>query len=102
MTSLSAGLTDETRKNLFGDADLNMLWSCVGDPRFCYWVHVPTSYNEDSETYGLMVIVHGTGCATENYVREARAGVMPIMWRSWPRCSRAALSITVISMPTSC
>ena len=72
MTTLANGLTDEIRKNLFGDADLNMLWSCVGDPRFCYWVHVPSSYNEYNETYGLMVIVHGTGCATENYVREAR------------------------------
>ena len=70
--ALSANLTAETRKNLFGNADLNMLWTCPSDPRFPYWVHIPDSYSEEENPqYQLMVIIHGTGCATENYVKEA-------------------------------
>ena len=73
MASLTEGLTKETRKNLFGNADLNMLWTCPSDPRFPYWVHVPDSfYEEENPHYQLLVLVHGTGCATEHYVRLAK------------------------------
>ena len=73
MASLTEGLTKETRKNLFGNADLNMLWTCPSDPRFPYWVHVPDSfYEEENPHYQLAVLVHGTGCATEHYVRLAK------------------------------
>jgi len=69
---LMNGLTAEEKKNLFGDAYLHMLWSCPSDPRFCYWAYVPAAYqNEKDPHYQLMVIVHGTGCATENYINYA-------------------------------
>ena len=71
--SLGAGLTPEMRKNLFGNADLNMLWHCPSDPRFPYWVHLPDwYYDEKTPSYQLMVIIHGTGCAVEGYLKEAR------------------------------
>lgn len=71
--ALNEGLTKEERRNLFGNADLNMLWMCPSDPRFPYWVHVPDSYYEEEDPhYSLMVIIHGTGCAVENYLHCAR------------------------------
>lgn len=74
MENLETGLTSEIRNNLFGDTDLNMLWSCSADPRFCYWVHIPDDYRqEENPELQLMVIIHGTGCAVENYVKEARS-----------------------------
>ena len=70
---LSAGLTPEEKKNLFGNADLNMLWHCQADKRFHYWVHLPdTYYDEENPDYKLMVIVHGTGCSVEGYLKAAR------------------------------
>ncbi len=73
MAGLTEGLTKETRKNLFGNADLNMLWTCPADPRFPYWVHVPDSYYETEDPhYQLLVIIHGTACATEEYVELAK------------------------------
>lgn len=71
--SLDQNLTPEMRNNLFGNAFFNMLWHCPSDPRFPYWVHIPDTYLEDTQpNYGLMVIIHGTGCETETYIREAR------------------------------
>lgn len=73
-TALGQGLTSEMKKNLFGNAYLNMLWHCPSDPRFSYWVHLPDCYyDEEDPHYQLMVIIHGTGCATEEYVRVAKA-----------------------------
>ncbi len=70
--ALNADLTPEMRKNLFGDADLNMLWHCPSDPRFHYWVHIPDDYFDDKdEPYPLMVIIHGTGCRVEGYLDAA-------------------------------
>lgn len=72
MGELDKNLTAETEKNLFGNAELNMLWSCAADPRFCYWVHVPDYYREESNgKLRLMVIIHGTGCKAEDYVAKA-------------------------------
>ncbi len=71
--SLDQNLTPEMRKNLFGNAFLNMLWHCPSDPRFPYWVHIPDTYLEDEHPeYDLMVIIHGTGCETEAYIKEAK------------------------------
>lgn len=70
---LDQNLTPEMRKNLFGNAYLNMLWHCPSDPRFPYWVHLPDEYYEEKNPeYELMVIIHGTGCAVENYIKEAK------------------------------
>ena len=72
--ALDSNLTPEMRKNLFGNAYLNMLWHCPSDPRFHYWVHLPDYYyDEEDPDYQLMVIIHGTGCAVETYLKEARA-----------------------------
>lgn len=66
-------MTDEIRKNLYGNVYLHMLWSCPSDPRFCYWAYVPETYMEEKEPhYQLLVIIHGTGCATEYNVSAAR------------------------------
>lgn len=71
--SLDQNLTPEMRKNLFGNAYLNMLWHCPEAPSFPYWVHVPDSYNEEEDSsYQLMVVIHGTGCEVEAYVNEAK------------------------------
>mgnify|MGYP003260057836 FL=1 len=71
--SLDQNLTPEMRKNLFGNAYLNMLWHCPSDPRFPYWVHLPDEYYEEEHPqYELMVIVHGTGCAVETYIKEGK------------------------------
>lgn len=73
-TALAEGLTPEMKKNLFGNAYLNMLWHCPSDPRFSYWVHLPDCYyDEPNPHYQLMVIIHGTGCATEGYLNAAKA-----------------------------
>ena len=70
---LDSNLTTEMRKNLFGNAYLNMLWHCQSDPRFHYWVHLPDSYyDEKKPQYQLMVIIHGTGCAVEGYLKAAQ------------------------------
>ena len=72
-TSLSADLTQEMKKNLFGNAYLNMLWHCPSDPRFHYWVHLPDCYYDEPDPhYQLLVIIHGTGCGIEEYIRSAR------------------------------
>ena len=72
-TSLSADLTQEMKKNLFGNAYLNMLWHCPSDPRFHYWVHLPDCYYDEPDPhYQLLVIIHGTGCEIEEYIRSAR------------------------------
>ena len=71
--ALSAGLTPEMKKNLFGNAYLNMLWHCPSDPRFHYWVHLPDCYyEEENPSYQLLVIIHGTGCEIESYLRAAK------------------------------
>lgn len=71
--ALDTNLTPEVQKNLYGNAYLNMLWHCPSDPRFHYWVHLPDYYAEKEKTnYQLMVLIHGTGCAIESYLREAR------------------------------
>ena len=71
MNSLSENLTSEEKKNLFGNAYLNMLWHCPSDPRFPYWVHLPDSYYEENDPhYRLLVIIHGTGCAVESYIDQ--------------------------------
>ena len=70
---LVSNLTLEQQKNLFGNAYLNMLWYCPTDQRFSYWAHLPDSYyDEKNPDYRLMVIIHGTGCAVEDYIREAK------------------------------
>lgn len=70
---LESDLTPEMRKNLFGNAYLNMLWHCQSDPRFHYWVHLPDDYyDEEKPEYDLMVIIHGTGCGVEGYLKAAR------------------------------
>ncbi len=72
--SLTSNLTSEMRKNLFGNAYLNMLWHCPADPRFHYWVHLPDCYyDEENPSYQLLVIIHGTGCAIEGYLKAAKA-----------------------------
>lgn len=71
---LGNNLTQEMKKNLFGNAYLNMLWHCPSDPRFSYRVHLPDEYyDEENPHYRLMVIIHGTGCEIEEYVRQAKA-----------------------------
>ena len=72
MNVLADHLSKEVQQNLFGNADLNMLWSCQAFPQFWYWVHVPDAWRtEENPHCNLLVIIHGTGCAAENYVREA-------------------------------
>lgn len=72
--ALSNNLTPEMQKNLFGNAYLNMLWHCASDPRFHYWVHLPDCYYDETDPhYQVMVIIHGTGCAVEGYMKQARA-----------------------------
>lgn len=71
--SLDAGLSAEEKKNLFGNAYLNMLWHCKSDPRFHYWVHLPDQYfDEQNPRYQLMVIVQHTGRTVEGYMRELK------------------------------
>jgi len=71
--TLESNLTPEMKKNLFGNAYLNMLWHCPSDPRFHYWVHLPDCYyDEENPDYQLMVIVHGTGCSIEEYLMQAK------------------------------
>lgn len=55
------------------DEDYNMLWYCKADPRFQYWVRVPQCYMDDErrEGYKLIVLIHGTGCETEQYMQAA-------------------------------
>lgn len=73
MNVLADHLSSDVKKNLFGNADYNMLWSCQAYPQFCYRVHVPDSYSrEEQPPLDLMVVIHGTGCAVENYVEAAR------------------------------
>lgn len=73
-TAFGEGLTPEMKKNLFGNAYLNMLWHCPSDTRFPYWVHLPDCYyDEPPPHYQLMVIIHGTGCAVEGYLNAAKA-----------------------------
>ncbi len=73
MNVLSDHLSNKVKQNLFGNADLNMLWSCQAAPQFCYWVHVPDSYREQKNShFNLLVIIHGTGCAVENYMQVAK------------------------------
>lgn len=70
---LAANLTLEQQKNLFGNAYLNMLWHCPTDPRFHYWVHLPDCYYDEKEPhYKLLVLIHGTGCAIEEYIKQAK------------------------------
>lgn len=70
---LVSNLTLEQQKNLFGNAYLNMLWYCPADQRFSYWAHLPVVImTEKNPDYRLMVIIHGTGCAVEDYIREAK------------------------------
>ncbi len=70
---LAANLTLEQQKNLFGNAYLNMLWHCPTDQRFHYWVHLPDCYYDETDPdYRLMVIIHGTGCAVEEYIKYAK------------------------------
>lgn len=72
--ALDSNLTTEMKKNLFGNAYLNMLWHCSSDPRFHYWVHLPDCYyDEEDPSYQLMILVHGTGCAIEDYINAAKA-----------------------------
>ena len=50
-----------------------MLWHCPSDPRFHYWVHLPDCYYDEPDPhYQLLVIIHGTGCEIEEYIRSAR------------------------------
>lgn len=73
-SSLDQNLTLEVQKNLYGNAYLNMLWHCPADPRFHYWAHLRDEYFEEKDpSYRLMVIIHGTGCATESFIAEAKA-----------------------------
>ena len=66
-------MTEEIRKNMYGNAWLHMLWPCPGDARFCYWAYVPETYAEETDPhYQLLVLIHGTGCATEYNVSAAR------------------------------
>lgn len=70
---LSSNLTAEEQKNLFGNAYINMLWHCPTDPRFHYRVHLPDSYYDNpEEIYSLMVIIHGTGCGIEEYIKQVK------------------------------
>lgn len=70
---LAANLTMEQYKNLFGNAYLNMLWHNPKDQRFSYWVHLPDKYYDEKDPhYKLLVIIHGTGCAVEEYVKQAK------------------------------
>ena len=70
---LATNLTLEQQKNLFGNAYLNMLWHCPTDLRFHYWVHLPDYYYyEEEHEYSLLVIIHGTGCAIEEYIKQAK------------------------------
>lgn len=70
---LATNLTLEQQKNLFGNAYLNMLWHCPTDLRFHYWVHLPDYYyDEEEHEYSLLVIIHGTGCAIEEYIKQAK------------------------------
>ena len=69
MNVLADHLSNDVKKNLFGNADYNMLWSCQAYPQFCYRVHVPDCYNPEEKTpLELMIIIHGAGCAVEKYV----------------------------------
>ncbi|MDO4265603.1 MAG: alpha/beta hydrolase [Eubacteriales bacterium] len=71
--SLDAGLTPEMKKNLFGNAYLNMLWHCPSDPRFHYWVHLPDCYyDEEKPDYTLFIIIQHTGRTIEEYMRAAQ------------------------------
>lgn len=70
---LNQNLSAEVKKNLFGNAYINMLWHCPSDPRFSYFVHLPDSYMEDKNPhYRLLVIIHGTGCSVEPYMKAAK------------------------------
>lgn len=70
---LSQNLTMEEQKNLFGNAYLNMLWHCPADQRFHYRVHLPDSYYDEKEIhYKLLVLIHGTGCEIEEYIKQAK------------------------------
>ena len=103
MNVLADHLSSDVKKNLFGNADYNMLWSCQAYPQFCYRVHVPDSYSrEEQPPLDLMVVIHGTGCAVENYVEAAREWAdnhqVAVLAPLFPRDS----STTTISTVTSC
>ena len=56
MNVLADHLSKEVQQNLFGNADLNMLWSCQAFPQFCYWVHVPDAWRTEEMPGGLKKI----------------------------------------------
>ena len=72
--ALSANLSAEALKNLWGDAVLSMIWHLKSDPRFHYWCYIPEGYYEEKnrKPYPLIVIVHGTGRDNTEYWAEAK------------------------------
>jgi pimeloyl-ACP methyl ester carboxylesterase len=72
MTDQNAALSAEAKKNLWGNAALHMLWSCIADPRFSYRVFIPDEYlEEDRPELGLLVFIHATGCGVEYFLNAA-------------------------------
>ncbi len=52
----------ESKKRTLGTSEVKMLWHCIADPRFSYYVDVPSQYKEEVERKGeILVIIHGTG-----------------------------------------
>ena len=80
-----------------------MLWHCPTDLRFHYWVHLPDYYyDEEEHEYSLLVIIHGTGCAIEEYIKQAKElADKNIIWLCLRLCSQvdsfSAMTSTAIS-----
>ena len=72
--ALSSGLTPEMKKNLFGNAYLNMMCHFPSYPRFHYWVHLPDCYYEEERIneYGLTLFIRDedASCAGRELYRK--------------------------------
>ena len=69
---------------------------------FSYFVHLPDSYMEDKNPhYRLLVIIHGTGCSVEPYMKAAKELGDPNKFAIVAPLFQADLSIMKILIATS-
>lgn len=62
---MAANILNETNKNMaaaFRLFQLDNLWTCRSDPRFCYYVYIPeTVYDTDPiQEFRVLMIIHGS------------------------------------------
>jgi len=71
-------MDEASRKRTLGTSEVKMLWHCVADPRFSYYVDVPEQYKHETEAKGtILAIVHGTSRRVQDELNLFRANLKP-------------------------